>query len=521
MARFTSYTRKNTPADSDVILIADSADSSENKTVLLGGLWSWLTNKFSSATIDALNTTSKTVVGAINEVSQVDANLNTAGKAADAGAVGDALALKADANAVYTKAQVDNLLPTIDDELDDNSTNPIQNKVVAEEISGLRADLEAIEPFSNDAKAALLACFRHIARWDDPNGQAYYNNLYATLYTDIVPASISATFTQSTNVIYDKDNLAILKQFLVVTATYADSSTETVTEYELSGTLEAGTSTITVTYQTKTATFTVTVTHDDSPDIGTGEIIQGYYFDASGNEVAGDNSILNREYFPVSANTTYKWVQGFQGNTRTISQGLLGACNVYRICYYDSNKTLLSRETNSWYSTAWEYIEPRYYEFTTPANTAYARFSCILLSMGQVRKRIPSTLYAVTLLLAYPDDSTINDMTDLYSRVSIYRNGSNITSKVMADGKTIDSDKKELYWRKCAFNANQGGTPEAGSQSESTTRIFNQKSFVLEAGDVIKFNNVKYGVRCENVDDSTVLHTSTWVTDNSDYIVGV
>ena len=112
MARFTSYTRKNTPTDSDVILIADSADSSENKTVLFGGLWSWLTNKFSSATIGALNTTSKTVVGAINEVSQVDANLNTAGKAADAGAVGDALALKANSNAVVPSSDVSTLTET-------------------------------------------------------------------------------------------------------------------------------------------------------------------------------------------------------------------------------------------------------------------------------------------------------------------------------------------------------------------------------------------------------------------------
>ena len=180
MARFTSYTRKNTPADSDVILIADSADSSENKTVLLGGLWSWLTNKFSSATIGALNTTSKTVVGAINEVSQVDANLNTAGKAADAGAVGDALALKADANAVYTKAQVDNLLPTVDDELDDNSTNPVQNKVVAEEITTLRADLEAIVPgLSDEAKTALIACFSNVV-WDG-DGQVYINTLKTAL----------------------------------------------------------------------------------------------------------------------------------------------------------------------------------------------------------------------------------------------------------------------------------------------------------------------------------------------------
>ena len=112
MARFSSYTRKNTPADSDVILIADSADSSENKTVLFGGLWSWLTSKFSSATIGALNTTSKTVVGAINEVSQVDTNLNTAGKAADAAATGAALALKANANAVVPSSDVSTLAET-------------------------------------------------------------------------------------------------------------------------------------------------------------------------------------------------------------------------------------------------------------------------------------------------------------------------------------------------------------------------------------------------------------------------
>lgn len=45
-----------------------------------------------------------------------------------------------------------------------------------------------------------------------------------------------------------------------VTATYSDGTTETVTDYTLSGTLIAGQdNTITVTYQEKTATFTVTV----------------------------------------------------------------------------------------------------------------------------------------------------------------------------------------------------------------------------------------------------------------------
>ncbi len=40
-----------------------------------------------------------------------------------------------------------------------------------------------MEPgLSNTAKAALLACFRHVSRWDDPDGETYYNNLYEALY---------------------------------------------------------------------------------------------------------------------------------------------------------------------------------------------------------------------------------------------------------------------------------------------------------------------------------------------------
>lgn len=76
-----------------------------------------------------------------------------------------------------------------------------------------------------------------------------------------VVASISAVYTQS-GTVYDTGTLDSLKSDLVVTATYTDSSTETVpsTDYTLSGTLAEGTSTITVTYETKTTTFAVTVT---------------------------------------------------------------------------------------------------------------------------------------------------------------------------------------------------------------------------------------------------------------------
>ena len=73
--------------------------------------------------------------------------------------------------------------------------------------------------------------------------------------------SISAVYTQS-GTVYDTDSVDSLKADLVVTATYSDSSTETIpsTDYTLSGTLTAGTSTITVVYGGKTATFNVTVT---------------------------------------------------------------------------------------------------------------------------------------------------------------------------------------------------------------------------------------------------------------------
>lgn len=72
--------------------------------------------------------------------------------------------------------------------------------------------------------------------------------------------AISATYTQS-GTVYDTDNLNSLKNDLVVTATYADTTTGTVSDYALSGTLAEGTSTITVTYVGKTDTFDVTVTH--------------------------------------------------------------------------------------------------------------------------------------------------------------------------------------------------------------------------------------------------------------------
>lgn len=113
---------------------------------------------------------------------------------------------------------------------------------------------------SNAAKQALLNCVAHVA-WADDNGQDYYDALEAALNASSKEVdSISAAYTQS-GLVFDTDSLDSLKSGLVVTATYTDTTTETIdgSKYTLSGTLSIGTSTITVTYEGKTDTFTVSV----------------------------------------------------------------------------------------------------------------------------------------------------------------------------------------------------------------------------------------------------------------------
>lgn len=115
----------------------------------------------------------------------------------------------------------------------------------------------SLAPLSAATKAALLQIAEKVA-YIDENGESYYNALYAALTSQTV-VSITAVYTQSGNV-YTSDSLNSLKNDLVVTAYYDDSTSADVTSAcTLSGELTVGTSTITATYQEMTATFTVTV----------------------------------------------------------------------------------------------------------------------------------------------------------------------------------------------------------------------------------------------------------------------
>lgn len=105
--------------------------------------------------------------------------------------------------------------------------------------------------------------------------------------------SISAVYTQS-NTVYDTDTLDSLKSDLVVTASYDNSTTQTVNDYTLSGTLAVGTSTIAVSYGGMSDSFSVTVSKgviDTSPVIT-----------QTGVRYKGDDGVETRDGFCITKN---------------------------------------------------------------------------------------------------------------------------------------------------------------------------------------------------------------------------
>lgn len=151
----------------------------------------------------------------------------------------------------------------IDTDLD-TSGAAADAKATGDAITELNGRLDQLDGggLTADVKAALLACFNHVA-WDsaDPTGQSYISALQTALYPPANLSSISAVYTQS-GTVWTTDTLDSLKTNLVVTAHYSDSTSEVLagSAYTLSGTLTEGTRTITVGYGGKTATFTVVVT---------------------------------------------------------------------------------------------------------------------------------------------------------------------------------------------------------------------------------------------------------------------
>lgn len=62
-----SFDQKSAPEDNDLLVEYD-ASASKVKNVKFGGVWNWIVKKLTSAVISELQTSSKNVVGAINEL---------------------------------------------------------------------------------------------------------------------------------------------------------------------------------------------------------------------------------------------------------------------------------------------------------------------------------------------------------------------------------------------------------------------------------------------------------------------
>ena len=73
MAKFNEYTQKATPEDADTLMIYDAA-AKANKLSPFSGIWNWIVEKLTNAVISNLQTSNKTVLGAINEL---NSNFNT------------------------------------------------------------------------------------------------------------------------------------------------------------------------------------------------------------------------------------------------------------------------------------------------------------------------------------------------------------------------------------------------------------------------------------------------------------
>ena len=160
-----------------------------------------------------------------------------------------------------------------------------------------------------------------------------HTGLTATCSVTIAQAtltSISAVYTQS-GTVYDTDSLDSLKTDLVVTAHWSDNTTSTVasTDYTLSGTLTAGTSTITVSYGGKTTTFTVTVTSLNTTISMTFGLSRTIIDTSTGN--ATSNASWNAtDFYDISGAAKIKFTNTY------------GAVIAFRGAFYKSDQSYIS-----------------------------------------------------------------------------------------------------------------------------------------------------------------------------------
>lgn len=74
---WSNYIEKTaTPVDADEVMVRDSTDG-KNKRLIFGTFWKWVAKKLNEATISELQTSNKTIIGAINALNSDKTKLCT------------------------------------------------------------------------------------------------------------------------------------------------------------------------------------------------------------------------------------------------------------------------------------------------------------------------------------------------------------------------------------------------------------------------------------------------------------
>lgn len=69
MPKITDYLKKENASDNDLMLMTDNTSKSE-KLISFSSIWNWISSKISGNNFSDLNTSNKTVIGAMNELKQ-------------------------------------------------------------------------------------------------------------------------------------------------------------------------------------------------------------------------------------------------------------------------------------------------------------------------------------------------------------------------------------------------------------------------------------------------------------------
>ncbi len=148
MGIWTDYTKKDTPEDNDALMLYDSA-AKANKQTLFSGFWKWIAKKLKEATLSDLTTTSKTLIGAVNEL-----NSNPTIKYAKV--YGTSLTIKNVRTAVHGIIMIDKLSTIF---YIGGSATIGYSVTIAQALEGVTIDNDERTININTKKTQLITCF--------------------------------------------------------------------------------------------------------------------------------------------------------------------------------------------------------------------------------------------------------------------------------------------------------------------------------------------------------------------------